>query len=312
MVQGRPGSDALPAPGNLNGYVWINPDYSPADGEVSDRAAYLALHPRVGRRGWVPDGCLEPAPGERQPIPRPGEGTLQSRGNGHPWHPERAVAHTVVACMALGRYRGIRPDLRDEDFTYRPYGNGPAGDPAVSIAYSTTTVEGGGTIFGYFLRGDAFHVVYATCSDDNQLGDGSPTARWAYGFGDLHRDGRAVWGWVWLGCLRPTAPSPSGLACYARCCNGALQGPSPQPDAGACGRWGTLACAGAYGVRRVELGGSEVTDAPCGCFVRCNDGSLHRFDERSAEACRADYPVCASRGRVRRIEYGGVVLYDAG
>jgi len=230
FVQGRVGSDGA-SPGNIGGYVWINPDESLSNVPEAERAGYESRHPDVGHRGFVPDGCLEPVPGETASIPTPSTSTSHPNGNAKPWGGVGTVKLVRHGCVVDGTYHGVRDDLKSVSFSYAPYGTKGTGD-AIPISFSTTVVEGGGTIFGYVYGGDAVHVVYESKSADaNQL-SGSVPAKWSYVYAPIN--GHTTYGWLWSSCLEdpkvtspapaPSTPAPEapGASCYLRCCDGSL------------------------------------------------------------------------------------------
>ncbi len=86
----------------------------------------------------------------------------------------------------------------------------------------------------------------------------------------------------------PPPPPPAGAGqCYARCCDGELEGPALVADAPACHSASQTMCAAHDHVLRTELDGAEVWHRPNRCWAKCaNRQAYHSLDDVT-EGCTA-------------------------
>ena len=167
------------------------------------------------------------------------------------------------------------------------------------------TPRNGRVTWMYVMTRQNGQDIYGWMVKESQRGDGLPRAHWRETTRRTNPPPDA----------QPTPPRdaptmnvPRPQDCFARCCDTVLTNTRLTGGEGACRAWAASACAARHGVRRAELDGREVADLACGCFLRCCNNELLRYEDRSREECLSHRDVCARRGGTRRVEYGGVLI----
>lgn len=250
------------------------------------------------RSGQVAEGSIKGRPPETELRLANGNGSAAALA-------EEIVVRPRPLSIELG-YQGQDAALRDECFSYRPYGtpgdiyDRPPQDPSYTmLVWSLPSVSEGGLNRRVLRAGDRVRrttvpdVTLRTYPNSSKERCGqSPNGwvKWMYVM--AKQNGQAVYGWMVKESQRGADPVQAHWASVP-------VSPPPGPPS-----------------PPAEMPTSPVGTQPTPpqvetCFVRCCDNHLAPIPTTSDAECREQYPVCIQRStRTRRMERGGREVYS--